>query len=402
MLAATASAGTINWYASATGGSSIGTGTTFTTPSITTTTSYWADATNNGCITSARTEVTATVNPLTAIAIQPVGGAICSGNSINLSVNATGLHLHYQWKKDGTDIGTNSNTYSANTGGTYTVVITGDCGAITSDEAIVAINTTPPAPTITAGGPLTFCQGESVTLTSSEATGNTWSTGAATQNINVSAPGSYTVTYTAANGCTSASSTATVVTVNPLPVLTSSISLSVYSGDPLSYTATSSTGDATLTWTRAVVPGITNAAGSGSGNILETLVNNTQDPIAVVYVYTLISSSGCVSTENVTVMVNVPAPRIVNSGQSAVPAIDMTVSPNPATDYFNVVVRNNTSNKNTINVRVLDIFGMVVEKHEKIAAGVVMRMGQTWAAGIYFVEVIQDNQRKVVKVIKAN
>ena len=59
-LSATASAGTLNWYAASTGGISLGTGTSFTTPSISTTTIYYVDATNTGC-TSARTAVIATV-----------------------------------------------------------------------------------------------------------------------------------------------------------------------------------------------------------------------------------------------------------------------------------------------------------------------------------------------------
>lgn len=62
-LGATTSAGTINWYATSTGGSSLGTGTSFTTPSIAATTTYYVDATNNGCTTGTRTAVIATVNP---------------------------------------------------------------------------------------------------------------------------------------------------------------------------------------------------------------------------------------------------------------------------------------------------------------------------------------------------
>ena len=60
VLGATASAGTINWYDAPTGGTLLGTGTSFTTPSISTTTTYYAQASNNGC-TSARTAVVATI-----------------------------------------------------------------------------------------------------------------------------------------------------------------------------------------------------------------------------------------------------------------------------------------------------------------------------------------------------
>lgn len=61
-LEATASAGTINWYSTESGGKSLGTGTTFTTPNISTTTIYYVDATNYGYTTPARTAVTAIIS----------------------------------------------------------------------------------------------------------------------------------------------------------------------------------------------------------------------------------------------------------------------------------------------------------------------------------------------------
>jgi len=71
--------------------------------------------------------------------------------------------------------------------------------------------------TITAGGPTTFCIGDSVTLTSSPGTTYLWSTAANTASINVKTAGSYSVQVTNANGCQSAASIPTVVTVNALP-----------------------------------------------------------------------------------------------------------------------------------------------------------------------------------------
>jgi hypothetical protein len=73
-----------------------------------------------------------------------------------------------------------------------------------------------PTPTISAGSPLTFCQGDSVTLTSSASTGNLWSNGVTSQTIKVKAAGSFTV-QTNVEGCTSAVSDPVVVVVNPLP-----------------------------------------------------------------------------------------------------------------------------------------------------------------------------------------
>src|SRR4029077_16444685 len=73
-----------------------------------------------------------------------------------------------------------------------------------------------PSPTITPGGPTTFCAGGSVTLTASAAASYAWSNGATTQSIAVSASGSYSVTATNSNGCSAASAPA-AVTVNANP-----------------------------------------------------------------------------------------------------------------------------------------------------------------------------------------
>lgn len=86
----------------------------------------------------------------------------------------------------------------------------------------------PTNPTITANGPLTFCQGQSVTLTSSAANSYSWSNGAVTQSITVNSSGVYSVNTSQTPSCVQGSlpcttcgpGTASVtVSVNPLPVI---------------------------------------------------------------------------------------------------------------------------------------------------------------------------------------
>ena len=61
-ISATASEGTINWYTVPVGGTSISTGSSYDTPVLNITTTYYVDATsNNSCITGNRTAVTVTV-----------------------------------------------------------------------------------------------------------------------------------------------------------------------------------------------------------------------------------------------------------------------------------------------------------------------------------------------------
>lgn len=71
-IGATASMGTINWYSAPVGGTLLATGSTFTTPVLSNTTTYFIDVTSNGCTTSTRTSVTVTVVNTTA----PIGNAV--------------------------------------------------------------------------------------------------------------------------------------------------------------------------------------------------------------------------------------------------------------------------------------------------------------------------------------
>src|SRR5512140_1046154 len=149
--------------------------------------------------------------------------------------------------------------------GTFLLVCTTTptCGTATvSNELPVTINPPPPTPTIT--GPSAFCAGSTITLTSSSATGNLWSTGATTQSITVSAAGSYTVTVTDANGCT-ATSAAKVVTSNPLPATPTITGPSSFcAGSTITLTSSSATGN--LWSTGATTQSITvSAAGSYIG-----------------------------------------------------------------------------------------------------------------------------------------
>lgn len=99
------------------------------------------------------------------------------------------------------------------------------------------------------------------------------------------------------------------VRVDPPTALSSTLSATaICSGNIFSYTPTSLTSSTnTFSWSRAQLPAINNIAASGSGNPNETLVNNTNAPVTVTYVYNLGTSAGCSNTQSVTVVVN-PTP----------------------------------------------------------------------------------------------
>lgn len=79
-ISVTASEGEVLWFDDPDAGNLVETGTTFTTPFLTNTTSYYATASVNGCTTLPRTPVTITVNPRPTIA-NTTDDLICSGSA---------------------------------------------------------------------------------------------------------------------------------------------------------------------------------------------------------------------------------------------------------------------------------------------------------------------------------
>jgi len=134
---------------------------------------------------------------------------LCQGESVILSSSPANGYL---WSN-----GEKTQSITVSSAGIYSVAISNTCGnSVTSAPITITVNPLTPPPTISANGPITFCQGGSVMLTSSRPANNyLWSNGEKTQTITVSSSGNYSVT-TNSGGC-STSSDATKVTVNPLP-----------------------------------------------------------------------------------------------------------------------------------------------------------------------------------------
>ncbi len=254
-----------------------GTGANPTVSPASTTTYTVTGTAANGCTDT--DQVTVTVNALPNV-VATGTATICEGQSTALS--ATGAST-YAWNNGG---GTGANpTVSPTTSTTYTVTGTDGNGCTNTDQVSVTVNPLPSTPTISNGGSLTFCDGGSVLLTSSEISGNTWSTSATTDVISVTTSGSYTVTYTDGNGC-AATSAPTVVTVNPNPAISMMSAV-----DPISCASTtgsiqvggSGTGD--IAWTGT-------ASGSQNNVTLPYTINNLA---AGSYNITLTDANGCTS-----------------------------------------------------------------------------------------------------------
>ena len=172
---------------------------------------YTVTVTVNGC-SATSSPVTVTVNALPAANITASGATtFCAGGSVNLTASAGASYL---WSNNAT-----TQSIIVSNGGNYSVTVTNAEGcSTTSSVTTVTVNPLPVA-TITADGPVTFCEGGSVNLTASAGNSYVWNNGANTQTINVTAGGDYNVIITNADGCLSSAAVKTV-TVNPLPTAT--------------------------------------------------------------------------------------------------------------------------------------------------------------------------------------
>lgn len=190
-LSATATGGTINWYAASTGGASLGTGNNFNTPSINATTTYYVGTTSGTCLSS-RIPVVATV--VSTIALSSANFNItnatdvCAGAGPDITVNSSNLidasyTINYSI--------TGSNTVGS---ATATMTVTGGNGTFTTAPLSNAGANTITITGVVIGG---------CTITPSS--GNTRSF-----NVNSGSPlaGSFSLAVSA--GCTNAGSTVTV------------------------------------------------------------------------------------------------------------------------------------------------------------------------------------------------
>jgi gliding motility-associated-like protein len=243
-----------------------------------------------------------TVNALPAIPTITAGSPItfCAGGNVTLTSSAGSTYL---WSN-----GATAQSINVTASGSYTVRVTDASGCLSAASAatVVKVNVLPITPTITAGGPTAFCDGGSVTLTSSAGSTYLWSNGATAQNIDVIVSGSYTVRVTDANGCLSAASVANIVTVNALPVSTISADGPTTFCDGGSVTLTSSTGTSYL-WSTGATTANINITTSGS------------------YTVRVTDANGCQSAASTATMVNVNALPAVNAGK------DTTISTGTST-----------------------------------------------------------------------
>ncbi len=241
ILNATPNGGTsLAWFAAATGGTALATGNTFTTPVLTTTTTYYIEVSRAGCANPERVPVTVTVTPVLAVPSIPATATICAGPAV-LAVTSPDATITYRWYETatgGTSIfsGATFTTPVLTANKTYYVEASKNgCVSATRAAVAVTVNPRPVLPVVQASA-TTVSPGQSVVLTATSTDASAiykWYptavsttpvyTGATFVTPPLSATTSYFVEASfAVSGCVSSSRVMITITVdgsgpNPVP-----------------------------------------------------------------------------------------------------------------------------------------------------------------------------------------
>jgi gliding motility-associated-like protein len=222
ILEATSNLGTINWFKNETGGIAIATGTTFTTPNLSKTTTYYIDTEYSLCDKySTRTPVTATIYNIPVITTTNSRFTLCGPGSVTLEAKTTEGTIYWYSESKGNNliaVGTTvTRTFDKNTT-LYIEAVNQNCTTGTRVPVEVVVYTLPIIP----DEDLVICKTKKLIIDAKiSEIGMTylWSNGEQTQTIEISKAGIYTVDITRAapENCTVQKKI--TVTENPAPII---------------------------------------------------------------------------------------------------------------------------------------------------------------------------------------
>ncbi|MCR6719800.1 MAG: Ig-like domain-containing protein [Chitinophagaceae bacterium] len=107
--------------------------------------------------------------------------------------------------------------------------------------------------------------------------------------------------------------------------------------------------------------------------------------------YGSVANRGRIDTIPATVAVVIPQEQIALQ-------LKAEAYPNPSASQFQL--RISGGDNQPVVVRFVDAFGKVIERHERMMPGSIFQVGATWKNGVYFAEVVQGNNKTVLKLVK--
>ncbi len=326
------------------------TSNTFTTPILSTTTSYWVKVTNAANPTGVNSPTaTVTVNQPAAIVTSPASVTINSGDTTTLSVTASGTApFTYQWYEGTsgtttTPVGTNSDTFTTPaliSTTSYWVKVTNAANLTGTNSTTATVTVNQPAAVVTSPASVAITNGDTTTLSVTtsgtapityqwyQGTSGTTTTPVGTNSASFTTPTlttttNYWVKVTNAANLTGANSTTAIVTVNqPAAIVTSPASVTINSGDSTTLSVTTSgTAPLTYQWYQGTSGTTTTPVGTNSASFTTPTLTSSTD--YWVKVTNAANSTGANST-TATVTVNQPAAIVTSPASVAITSGDTT------------------------------------------------------------------------------
>ncbi len=296
---------------------------------------------------------------------------ICDGNDMLL--DAVNPGSSYLWNDGSTD-----QTLTAGTAGTYWVTVTSAQGCVASDTVDVGLAS---SPEVNLGNDTSICNGEVVDLDAGNAGASySWSNGAGTQTISVSAGGQYSVTVTNAEGCSSTDD----IQISVLPAASGSFS-AVPGTNPLSFTFTANATNAEqYVWDFG-------DGNSGSGSTVQHDYS-----AGGTYIVLLHLVDGCGDTTTVQQTITTQPVGIYDVISSA----DIKLYPNPANRF---AIIDNSGTAPIKSVTVTDALGRMIYTKQNTTKSQIITMDlKGWSTGVYTVSIFTEEGQVVsMKLIVA-
>lgn len=229
-----------------------------------------------GCTASDTVEVV--INPAINFDFGP-DAVICSAQPAIL--NPGSGFASYLWQDGSTD-----STFTVNTTGVYSVIVTDIFGCTGSDSISFTVNQ---SPVTTLGNDTTICGGTPLVLDGGAGfAAYLWSDGSQNQTLNISSGGTYTVTVTDVNGCTASDE----IIITGTPLISLGPDFAICDGQTASLDA--GPGFASYQWS--------------DGSLTQT-INVT---LGGTYTVTVTDSTGCFNSDDV--IINVVTAPLVELG----------------------------------------------------------------------------------------
>ena len=196
---------------------------------------------------------------------------------------------------------------------------------------------------IVANGPTTICEGENIILTSTPGSSYFWSNGSNSQSITASSSGFYSVLTSGSNGCSNQSA--------PIEVIVNQ----------------NSTNNLTI-------------------NAIDSFILNNQTYTqSGIYTDTLVNLAGCDSVITLNLSLEF-------TGIDEQNVMTVIVSPNPITNSFSI-----SGIEQIVSLTLKDLNGKWIKSFDIQDENYSMA---NVTSGVYFLEVIDENQKVIVKVLK--